>query len=281
MGDCVTRFGQVEFDDARRRLSIAGRPLQLDRSCRAILAVLAAEAGRDVHKDRLLEAGWPGRVVDENSLAKAISRLRRALGEDGGALQTVHGYGYRLEVDRAPAETVIRTTRRLPRPAIALSTAGLAAFGLFWLAALSGETHGAEEQRLIKGEPADSIGRVLWVDDHPQNNVKEKRFFEGKKVAVYQVETSEDALALLAMYEYGAVISDMNRGEEPLAGLELVEEMRRRRDATPFIVYTVVPSPAQRRLVAEAGGQRAVATAAELYDAVLPLLADAPPNRAP
>jgi len=115
---------------------------------------------------------------------------------------------------------------------------------------------------------------VLWVDDHPQNNLNERRFFEQRKLAVYQVETSEDALALLAMYDYGAVISDMNRGDQPLAGLELVREMRQRRDRTPFIVYTVVPSAAQRKLVADAGGQRAVATSAELYGAVLPLFAE-------
>src|SRR3546814_13231616 len=78
----------------------------------------------------------------------------------------------------------------------------------------------------LKGEPADAIGRVLWIDDHPQNNVAEKRFLERRKIAVYQVRTAKQALQLLAMYEYRAVISDMNRHGRPLAGLELVREMR-------------------------------------------------------
>ena len=95
----VTRFGNVEFDTARGRLTVAGRRVSLDRSCVAILATLVAEAGTDVDKDRLLDAGWRGRVVHENSLAKAIGRLRHALGADGRALVTVHGYGYRLEAD--------------------------------------------------------------------------------------------------------------------------------------------------------------------------------------
>src|SRR3546814_6834783 len=55
------------------------------------------------------------------------------------------------------------------------------------------------------------------------------------------------ALQLLAMYEYRAVISDMNRHGRPLAGLELVREMRQRQDDTPFFLYTVVPSEAQQR----------------------------------
>src|SRR5690606_9030956 len=103
------------------------------------------------------------------------------------------------------------------------------------------------------GEPADSVGRVLWVDDHPQNNSVERDFFESRKVAVYQVLTTEEALQLLAMYDYDAVISDMNRNDIPLDGLNLVREMRRRGDPTPFVLYSVVPSEAQKRLVAQAG----------------------------
>ena len=61
-----------------------------------MLLALLRHAGEIVTKDELLEAGWPGRVVSENSLAKAISRLRQALGEDGDAIRVVHGYGYRL-----------------------------------------------------------------------------------------------------------------------------------------------------------------------------------------
>lgn len=273
MSGCVTRFGQVEFDAARRRLSVAGRPVELDRSCVAILSVLLGEAGQEVDKDRLLDAGWPGRVVHENSLAKAIGRLRQALGEDAGALETVHGYGYRLAADvevaaEAPAPS---RPRRLRRPALTLAAGGLPVLAALWLGLLSGGTHPSEGRRLIKGEPADAIGRVLWVDDHPENNADERRFLERRKVAVYQVMTSEDALELLAMYKYNAVISDMNREDQPLAGLYLVKAMRRRKDRTPFFLYTVVPSAAQRALVIEAGGQGTTVTSNELYAAVLPL----------
>lgn len=271
MDDGVARFGEVEFDHARARLRVGGRATEIDRSCAAILSLLLREGGRCVDKDRLLEAGWPGRVVHENSLAKAIGRLRQALGAHGEALETVHGYGYRLAVEEEPAPVSPAREPQNRGRTLGLSAAGLGALALFWFGAVSNDAQDAEERPLIKGEPADTIGRVLWVDDHPQNNTVEKRFLEARKVAVYQVGTSEDALALLAMYEYGAVISDMNRNDRPLAGLELVAEMRRRRDRTPYIVYTVVPSAAQRRLVADAGGQRAVATSAELYQAILPL----------
>lgn len=284
MNGLVTRFGQVEFDAARGRLAVGGRSVTLDRSSIAILVTLLDEAGKEVGKERLLEAGWPRRVVHENSLAKAIGRLRQALGDDGKALETIHGYGYRLA---AETEVTVSPSRvSLPRPhrypIAALGLAALTAVGVagVLLVGPSAETQGAVEQPLTRGEPSDAIGRVLWVDDNPQNNEAEKRFLEQRKIAVYQAETTEDALALLAMYDYGAVISDMNREDRPLAGLELVREMRRRRDKTPYYLYTFVPSAAQHARVADAGGQGAAVTSEELYAAILPLFrrAEARPN---
>lgn len=70
--------------------------LLLDRSSYEVLLALLLRPGQVLSKDDLLDAAWPGRVVSENSLAKAISRLRRELGDEAGApLQSVHGYGYR------------------------------------------------------------------------------------------------------------------------------------------------------------------------------------------
>jgi DNA-binding response OmpR family regulator len=273
MDDGKIRIGDALIDPARGRLSRAGRRVDLERSTSAILRLLAQEAGNEVGKDRLLEAGWPGRVVHENSLAKAIGRLRQGLGRDAVALQTVHGFGYRLDAELAQPGLV--TSRQTPAPvrrwALILSAGAICLLAAAWLM-LPMMTHaGVAAPRLTKGEPADSIGRVLWVDDNPRNNSAERRFLERNKIAVYQVTTTEEALQLLAMYEYGAVISDMNRNEKPLDGITLVREMRRRDDRTPFILYSVVPSEAQRLYVAQAGGQAATVTPEELYEAVMPL----------
>ncbi|OBV12411.1 Serine/threonine protein kinase [Erythrobacter dokdonensis DSW-74] len=81
---------------------------QLDRSAGAILHALTSSAGQAVSKDILLEAGWPGRITHENSLAKAISRIRAALAaHEGYVLTAVYGQGYKLECPApapAPAE---------------------------------------------------------------------------------------------------------------------------------------------------------------------------------
>lgn len=70
----------------------------LDQSAAAILALLRARAGSCVGKDELLQAGWPDRIVHENSLAKAIGRIRQVLADDGTlTLEAVYGHGYRLD----------------------------------------------------------------------------------------------------------------------------------------------------------------------------------------
>ena len=92
----IWRFGRSEVDERLALLTVDGHPAPLDRSSYDVLLTLLRHAGEVVGKDELLDAGWPGRVVSENSLAKAVGRLRQALGEDAHSLKVVHGYGYRL-----------------------------------------------------------------------------------------------------------------------------------------------------------------------------------------
>src|SRR6478609_4564172 len=248
----VWRFGEVVFDDAEGRLAVAGRPIEIDRNCRAILTALLLQAGAEVRKEQLLQAGWPNRIVHENSLAKAIGRLRQALGDQGPALETVYGHGYKLNVTlRVPDAPA------LPEPATEGASPGLPAspakrrpaFLLAAAAVLALVSVGAivlgqpsDDVRVpFRGDPPiiadapDTVGRVLWVDDHPQNNIYEKRFFETHRIAVHNVTGSADAMRLLAMYDYDVVISDMGRGEDRLAGLKLAGQMRARDDTTPLI----------------------------------------------
>ncbi|OPZ12088.1 MAG: Transcriptional activator CadC [Alphaproteobacteria bacterium ADurb.BinA280] len=91
------RVGELVLDTVLMRVLRDGVPLAIDRRGIDLLFHLAENAGRTVSKDALIAVAWPGRVVSENSLVKAISKLRQALGDgDGDCLQVVHGYGYRL-----------------------------------------------------------------------------------------------------------------------------------------------------------------------------------------
>jgi len=94
------QFGPATLDGRERRLVVDGTEIPLDRSSCDLLLCLLRHDGATVTKEELLRAGWPGRVVTDNSLNKAIGRLRHALKDpDGALLRVVHGYGYRLVVD--------------------------------------------------------------------------------------------------------------------------------------------------------------------------------------
>jgi len=91
------RFGNIELDEHHASVCVDSIRVAMDRSGFDLLRCLMRHAGNTVSKDDLMRAGWHGRVVTENSLAKAIGRLRVALNDpDGELLRVVHGFGYRL-----------------------------------------------------------------------------------------------------------------------------------------------------------------------------------------
>jgi DNA-binding winged helix-turn-helix (wHTH) protein/CheY-like chemotaxis protein len=293
--DRVWRFGDVVFDDAEGRLLVSGQRVEIDRNCRAILVTMLRNAGAEVSKEQLLQAGWPNRIVHENSLAKAIGRLRQALGDQGQALETVYGHGYKLNVALRPEEPSLvvaapaeaapaagpRTPRAGRRPVAVLAGGAALVLAVVGGAFVLGQPSDPaavpfREVPPVTGDAPDTVGRVLWVDDHPQNNIYEKRFFENHRIAVHNVVGSADALRLLAMYDYEVVNTDMGRGEDRLAGLKLAGQMRARGDRTPLLIYTVRPDGAeaqraQREMIADAGAQGVVLTPEEVRSVILKL----------
>lgn len=93
----IWRFGDVEFDEASWVLRVAGQAVALESKPLEVLHELLLRAGEVVTKDEILDAVWPGIIVVEGSLATAVSKLRKALGENGGqAVETVPRVGYRF-----------------------------------------------------------------------------------------------------------------------------------------------------------------------------------------
>jgi DNA-binding winged helix-turn-helix (wHTH) protein/tetratricopeptide (TPR) repeat protein len=95
----IYEFAGRRLDAARRQLTHHGRPVAMFPRCFDALVLLLEHRGKLLDKDFLLEALWPGVVVDENSLAKVISEVRRSLGEgpkDQGCIVTVPRRGYQF-----------------------------------------------------------------------------------------------------------------------------------------------------------------------------------------
>ena len=110
-------FGPFRLDTGQRLLLRDGVPVALlPKSFDALVALV--RSGGLLEKDALLAAVWPNAVVEENSVAKAISDIRRALGEepkDQRYIITVPGRGYRFGAtvtpigggERTPAAAVL------------------------------------------------------------------------------------------------------------------------------------------------------------------------------
>lgn len=112
MDDSVFQFGDFKLD-ARQRCCWrrdGGQPVPLKPRAFDTLLYLVQHAGELVEKSTLLAALWPGTVVEENTLNKQISVVRRALGDENKYIVTVPGRGYQFI---APAYRVGMTAEPL------------------------------------------------------------------------------------------------------------------------------------------------------------------------
>jgi CheY-like chemotaxis protein len=110
--------------------------------------------------------------------------------------------------------------------------------------------------------------RVLWVDDHPENNRREAAALEKLQIEVVAVRSTEAALARLANdgEDFDLIISDWNRrGEPPMAGLLLLTRMRAAGQRHPVIYYHGTFAATPRAFLANAAG-----AAGAFGEAVLP-----------
>jgi serine/threonine protein kinase/DNA-binding winged helix-turn-helix (wHTH) protein len=93
----VWRFADCELDELRRELRVRGSVVDLEAKPWEVLHQLVLHAGEVVTKDELLDSVWPGLTVVDGSLATAVSKLRKALGDEG-VVVTLPRIGYRLAV---------------------------------------------------------------------------------------------------------------------------------------------------------------------------------------
>jgi adenylate cyclase len=156
----VFLFGAYRFD---RRAGVLSRRdergalVRADIGARAVavLNILVARQGDLVSKDEIMQAVWPGTVVEENNLTVQISALRRVLDQgrsEGSCIQTVAGRGYRFAgaVSRAPPAA----TPSLPdKPSIAVLP----------FANMSGDP---EQEYFVDGmveEIITALSRIRWL----------------------------------------------------------------------------------------------------------------------
>ncbi|HSN22285.1 MAG TPA: winged helix-turn-helix domain-containing protein [Usitatibacter sp.] len=115
-------IGPFRLDPEAEVLTHDGAPTPLGSRAVAVLTALVRQANQHVHKSALLDAAWPGLVVEESNLAVQISAIRRVLSRAPGGerwIETLARRGYRFvgPVCRLPGTGVAPQARsNLPRP---------------------------------------------------------------------------------------------------------------------------------------------------------------------
>jgi CheY-like chemotaxis protein len=83
------------------------------------------------------------------------------------------------------------------------------------------------------------FARVLWVDDHPDNNLYETVALENLGKFVTKTTSTQAAMVYLSKLKFDLALTDLGRSGNPLAGLDFVRQARMAHPQLPLVVYTM------------------------------------------
>jgi TolB-like protein/DNA-binding winged helix-turn-helix (wHTH) protein/Tfp pilus assembly protein PilF len=138
------RFERFTAEPRSGRLLRDGEAVAVEPKVFLILLFLLENRHRLVEKQEILDVVWHDAVVTENALTRAVTRLRKILGDDPRAprfLETAHGRGYRFLADvetvaagDESAQTIAapKPPRAAARKSLVIAVAGLALLALTW-----------------------------------------------------------------------------------------------------------------------------------------------------
>lgn len=92
-------IGDWSVEPTLDALQRGGETVRLEPKAMELLVALASRPGEVVSREELLSAVWPGVVVGDEALSQAVTKLRKALGDDVRApiyIETISKRGYRL-----------------------------------------------------------------------------------------------------------------------------------------------------------------------------------------
>jgi predicted ATPase/DNA-binding winged helix-turn-helix (wHTH) protein len=95
----IYEIGPFRLDAEAGVLTKGGVPAALGSRAVAVLTALVERSNEYVQKDAIIDAAWPGVVVEESNLAVQISAIRRVLAQEPGGerwIETLARRGYRF-----------------------------------------------------------------------------------------------------------------------------------------------------------------------------------------
>lgn len=218
----IYEFGQFRLDLGERRLTRAGRPLSVPPKVFDTLTALVEQEGRLVRRADLMARLWPDSFVEDATLARNISDLRKILGEadsDQKLIETVPRLGYRFT---ASVTKVGTPTPAVSRETVDPASSAPASQRSRWvLLAIAGAVAMAGlgivgERVLSRGRNVASIAvlPLLSLDENRENAIL------GQELADALI--TKLSLSQLIVRPTSSVLSYTSRDRDPLrAGREL------------------------------------------------------------
>lgn len=250
-------MGAWHADRATGELTSSGGTERLEPKVMDLLFLLAGRPGKAFNKDEIMQALWPNVVVGDDTLARAVSRLRKALADDAKTpayIETLPKRGYRLIAQVEPDEGGGAKPSATPpqtRKLSAIAVGGAAACAVVLTMAI--------------------LGAALRVIPRPEGDATTRTLVEHANDFYFQYKRTDNEEAI-ALFE--RVLTDRPDHAPALAGLAnaLLQKVIRWPDEPGAAEMTKLgdalasgrtQTPAARQLIARARvlAERAVAIA--------------------
>ncbi|KVC24939.1 ATP-binding protein [Burkholderia pseudomultivorans] len=114
----MIQIGTLSVDFEQRDIRRHGASLRIGARALDILEVLHRANGSVVSKDDIMDAVWPGLIVEENRLQVHVATLRKALGANRDLIKTVPGRGYLLIANPVVAQEAVPRAMPVPREVV-------------------------------------------------------------------------------------------------------------------------------------------------------------------
>ena len=94
------RCGKLTVDPGRHTVEVEGREVALTQKEFEVLCLLLKNRGQVLSRERLIEDVWGYAFTGESRTVDVhVRTLRQKLGEAGGYIETVRGYGYKIGLE--------------------------------------------------------------------------------------------------------------------------------------------------------------------------------------
>ncbi len=103
----------IVVDPSRHQVTARGKEVDLTATEFKLLVILMERRGRVQNRERLLNDVWGYRTaIDTRTVDTHVRRLREKLGKSGDCIETVRGFGYRIEENAAGTKRAASGSRR-------------------------------------------------------------------------------------------------------------------------------------------------------------------------